>query len=645
MRCADRMDRDAIAAAGNLASRTDFRGKTTTYAYDTMNRLLSKTPDTSLGEHAVQFNYTLTGRRASMADAVGTTQYTYDNRDRALTKVGPQGGLTYRWDHAGNLLSVRSSNTNGTSVNYAYDNLNRVATVTDNRPGMGNTAYTYDVVGNLAGVLYPNGVQSSYTYDNLNRLTNLTAAKGATLASYAYSLGAAGNRLSVTEASGRKAVWGYDSLYRLTGETITGDPDGANGAVGYTFDPVGNRLTRTSTLAAVPAAMSAYDANDQLKTDGYDLNGATTSSGANAYAYDFEGRLKQMNSGAVTIQYDGDGNRVGLSAAGVSTTYLVDTVNPTGYSQVLEELVNGAVQRVYTYGTTRISQSQLINAAWVTSYYGYDGQGSVRFLTGSTGAVTDHYTYDAFGNQVAAVGATPNVNRYAGEAFDAALQMTYLRARYMNPGSGRFWTMDTFAGSPFEPRSLHRYLYCGADPVNFIDPSGRDSVTPLINMILLLAHHGLSITATQLGSFAHFAIQQDIVTKIAGAEIEVPVEGGGEHGGTGKVDVVIPVNQMYEIKPLGGVQSPLPQLHRYSDSDIALVPGMSPISGTAKGLCGFVDVFYFTTSVPGVIEYEVYPSDLLLKTIQVTLLGMAALMLIAAIPEAAPVEVLMLAFL
>jgi RHS repeat-associated protein len=166
------------------------------------------------------------------------------------------------------------------------------------------------------------------------------------------------------------------------------------------------------------------------------------------------------------------------AAAGVNTAYLVDTVNPTGYSQVLEELVNGAVQRVYTYGITRISQSQLINAAWATSYYGYDGQGSVRFLTGAAGTVTDHYAYDAFGNQLAAVGATPNVNRYAGEAFDAALQMTYLRARYMNPGSGRFWTMDPLGGSPFEPRSLHRYLYAGGDPIGRIDPTGLSAEPP-----------------------------------------------------------------------------------------------------------------------------------------------------------------------
>ena len=36
--------------------------------------------------------------------------------------------------------------------------------------------------------------------------------------------------------------------------------------------------------------------------------------------------------------YDGDGNRVSQTAGGVTTTYLMDTLNPTGYSQLLDEL-------------------------------------------------------------------------------------------------------------------------------------------------------------------------------------------------------------------------------------------------------------------------------------------------------------------
>ena len=54
--------------------------------------------------------------------------------------------------------------------------------------------------------------------------------------------------------------------------------------------------------------------------------------------------------GAVAIVYDGDGNRVSETVGSTTTKYLVDTLNPTGYSQVMDELVNGSVTRTYTYG-------------------------------------------------------------------------------------------------------------------------------------------------------------------------------------------------------------------------------------------------------------------------------------------------------
>ncbi len=111
---------------------------------------------------------------------------------------------------------------------------------------------------------------------------------------------------------------------------------------------------------------------------------ATTVSGARTFAYDFENRLKSMNAGTVTLQHDGDGNRIVKTIGGVATRYLVDELNPTGYAHVVEEVVSGAVQRRYTYGLNRISQNQLISGTWTLSFYGYDGMGSVRFLTDAT---------------------------------------------------------------------------------------------------------------------------------------------------------------------------------------------------------------------------------------------------------------------
>jgi RHS repeat-associated protein len=460
---------------GNLKTKTDFNGKTTMYNYDSMNRLLNKIPDVSTGEPTVSFTYTFTGQRLSMSDASGVTNYSYDKRDRLTNKATPEGALAYSYDFAGNLLTIQSSNTGGASVTYSYDALNRLSKVTDNRLGSIVTTYSYDKVGNLSAYLYPSGVQTGFTYDTLNRLKNVQIAKGASaLATYTYALGPAGNRTAVAELGGRSVSYTYDNLYRLTNETISGGL--VNGSIGYIYDAVGNRLSRNSTVTPIPITSYSYDQNDRLTTDTYDSNGNTTASGGNTYTYDFENHLKNENSGTVTIVYDGDGNRVSKTVGGVTTNYLVDDRNLTGYAQVLEEISGGTVQRFYTYGLNRISQSQ----ASGPSFYGYDGHGNARLLTDSTGAISDRYDYDAFGNIISQTASAPNVFLYSGEQNDPNLGFYYLRARYLDPSSGRFWTSDPFEGEANDPQSLTKYTYGRANPVNNVDPSGLFTGSPTI---------------------------------------------------------------------------------------------------------------------------------------------------------------------
>ena len=78
---------------------------------------------------------------------------------------------------------------------------------------------------------------------------------------------------------------------------------------------------------------------------------------------------------------------------------------------------------------------------------------------------------------------------YRGEQYDSDLALYYLRARYYNPATGRFmsrdpkeytplkWTGDPLNSTgnpPLDSKRLHKYLYAGGDPVNAIDPTGRD---------------------------------------------------------------------------------------------------------------------------------------------------------------------------
>jgi len=91
--------------------------------------------------------------------------------------------------------------------------------------------------------------------------------------------------------------------------------------------------------------------------------------------------------------------------------------------------------------------------------------------------VTKKYTYDAFGVEKNIDENDTNAFRYCGEYYDAEIATVYLRARYYNPGTGRFISRDSFAGRRSDPLSLNLYTYCGNNPVIYVDPSGHSYAT------------------------------------------------------------------------------------------------------------------------------------------------------------------------
>src|ERR1700682_1220604 len=239
-----------------------------------------------------------------------------------------------------------------------------------------------------------------------------------------------------------------------------------------------------SHIPTVPFSSGSYQ--DSARTAGtYDAEGNTvgsgTNTGASGYVYDFENHLIQGNG--ITYAYDGDGNRVYKTVAGVTIASLVDPLNPTGYAQVVAENYYNAsgpreISHTYYYGLERLSESRhFVDGIQPTDqyiYYVYDGHGSVRALTDQSGAVTGTCDYDAFGTLLhsATTQSSPTNNNFlfAGEQFDPDLGLYYNRARYLNTSTGRFWSMDTYEGDTEAPPSLHKYLYSSDSPVDLKDP-------------------------------------------------------------------------------------------------------------------------------------------------------------------------------
>jgi RHS repeat-associated protein len=133
----------------------------------------------------------------------------------------------------------------------------------------------------------------------------------------------------------------------------------------------------------------------------------------------------------------------------------------------------------YLYGDDLIKQSKAAN----DSYYLYDGLGSTRALSDSTGTVTDTYNYESFGSLLNQTGSTENDYLFTGEQYDSGLDNYYLRARYYDQNIGRFTQQDTWMGENQDPITLHKYLYANIDPVNNVDPTGNFSMASVMTAV------------------------------------------------------------------------------------------------------------------------------------------------------------------
>ncbi|HEX6164895.1 MAG TPA: RHS repeat-associated core domain-containing protein, partial [Vicinamibacterales bacterium] len=468
--------------AGNLSARIDYGGAATTYTYDANNLLLRRThPDGSF----VTFTYDATGQRLTATDSRGVTSYSYDTRNRLTQVTQPDGtSLQYAYDPASYLAS-RTANVGGSSLTQAftYDDAGRLATVTDSQAR--TFTYSYNAAGKVSSLAQPNGVTTAYGYGAVHRLTSLAASLGGTtLQSFAYTLSPAGRRTRIDELGGIARQYTYDAAGRLASETVTG-PGGPVLADSFVYDAVGNRTSRNRSIGggAVATTLYTYDDRDRLLIEGgvtntWDVNGRLTStSDGTTHVWDSEGRLLMTSlaaGGSVTNDYDADGNRVrttNFPAGGAVevTNFLVDARR--GLSHVIVEYAPGNVVKAeYVRGGDQLLS---VSRPGGTRFYHADGLGSIRLLTDETGAVTDTYTFDAFGALTGRTGSDPNPYLFTGEPLSPISGLYHLRARWMNPAGGGFLSIDPVDGVIEQPRTLNRYHYAVNDPVNYVDPTGE----------------------------------------------------------------------------------------------------------------------------------------------------------------------------
>jgi RHS repeat-associated protein len=256
----------------------------------------------------------------------------------------------------------------------------------------------------------------------------------------------------------------YDPLNRLTAaDYSTGD------YYHYTYDPVGNRLSLNNSVNNQQTTTNyTYDIANRMTQAGnatytWDNNGNLLSNGTNTYTYDPANRLATVSrqQASISYGYNGLGDRLQQTINSQTTNYALD-IN-TNLPDVLTDSNN-----IYTYGLGDLAQFGTTN----TDYFLGDALGSTRQLSDTSGAITLSQSYDPFGNGVGSTGNGSSIFGYTGEQTDTT-GLQFLRARYYDPGTGRFQSRDPFPGYLRLPQSQNPYAYGLNNPVFYIDPSGR----------------------------------------------------------------------------------------------------------------------------------------------------------------------------
>jgi RHS repeat-associated protein len=409
---------------GNLLTHTDRKHQITSFTYDPLNRPQLVGFNTvvnggvSTYESTITYTYDAGSHLTRVEDSTGgIITHSYDNFDRLLSEMTPQGLVTYAYDNLGRQTTVQV--TGQPLVSYSYDAANRM---TQMAQGTSTVSFSYDDANRRSSLIMSNGVNISYTYDRNSRVTAITYKFNAnTLGNLSYSYDAAGRRTQISGSFARTGLPG-------------------------------------------PVTSATYDAGNQLTNwngtpFSFDANGNMLSDGTNAFAWNARNQIATVNS--TSMQYDAFGRR---SRNGQNTSFLfagANVVQELTGSTVLANLFNGGIDEIFIRTDSSGAFTPL-----------KDALGSTIALVNSSGNVSTTYSYDPFGNGSVSGAANSNLFQYTGRENEGN-GLYFYRARYYSPLLGRFVSEDPkgfSAGGNF-------YRYVEDNPVSYSDPSGLDPDT------------------------------------------------------------------------------------------------------------------------------------------------------------------------
>jgi RHS repeat-associated protein len=472
----------AYTGDGNLYTTTTPDGVTSTNTYNDDDLLTGTSYSDSTP--SIGYSYDDDGRQTGMSDGTGTSAWTFNSLGQLTSYTNGAGAeVQYAYDLDGNQTSVTYPGSH--TVDQVFNDADQMTSITDWNSN--ESTFSYDPDGNLTTEDLANGVTDSYTYDHADNPTGIDDSDGSTTV-FSADYGRNSDEKISTDSSQPTGTgeYQYTALNQIcyAGSTNTAACDDApTGADTYSYDAAGNLTNDNGTT-------QSFNAGDQLcwtytgsssnacgtapsgaTTYSYDDDGNRTtttpaSGSATAYTYNGADQLTQYQLGSstpTTYAYDGQGLRESKTTGSTTTNFLWD--ESSSPALLLQETA-GSDTTSYIYGPTGLPLEEILPSG-DTYYYAHDSLGSTRVLTDSSGDVQDTDTYDSYGNLTASTGTVPNNLLYAGEYLDPETGLYYLRARYYDPTTGQFLTVD-----PLVAETEQAYSYAGDDPINVTDPTG-----------------------------------------------------------------------------------------------------------------------------------------------------------------------------